>query len=152
MSKIDNILKKYNWPTKDTVEDLDFKEIESRIGFELPDDYKEFLRKYSFYETQIGEESFKLWDFDKLLDWNNRYEIIDNLKMTIGIGDNGGGEFIGLEKLTDGKTRIILTPFIDLDKEYHIEIGNSFTDFLTRMHNGEKWFKDNETELNNGSH
>jgi hypothetical protein len=149
---MDNILKKYNWPIKDTVEDLDFKEIESRIGFELPEDYKEFLQKYSFYETQIEEESFKLWDFDKLLDWNNGYEIIDNLKMTIGIGDNGGGEFIGLEKLTDGKTRIILTPFIDLDKEYHIEIGNSFTDFLSRMDNGEKWFKDNETELNNGNH
>ena len=149
---MDNILKKYNWPIKDTVEDLDFKEIESQIGFELPEDYKEFLQKYSFYETQIEEESFKLWDFDKLLDWNNGYEIIDNLKMTIGIGDNGGGEFIGLEKLTDGKTRIILTPFIDLDKEYHIEIGNSFTDFLTRMDNGEKWFKDNETELNNGNH
>ena len=138
MSKIDNILKKYNWPTKDTVEDLDFKAIESRIGLELPNDYKEFLRKYSFYETQIGEESFKLWDFEKLLEWNNGYEIIDNLKMTIG--------------LTDGKIRIVLTPFIDLDKECHIEIGNSFTDFLTRMDNGEKWFKDNEKELNNGSH
>jgi SMI1 / KNR4 family (SUKH-1) len=152
VSKIDNILKKYNWPTKDAVEDLDFKEIENRIGFELPDDYKEFLRKYSFYETQIGEESFKLWDFDKLLDWNNGYEIIDNLKMTIGIGDNGGGEFIGLEKLIDGKIKIILTPFIDLDKKYHIEIGSSFTDFLTRMDNGENWFKDNETKENNGSH
>jgi hypothetical protein len=152
VSKIDNILKKYNWPTKDTAEDLDFKAIESRIGFELPYDYKEFLRKYSFNETLIGEESFKLWDFEKLLEWNNGYEIIDNLKMTIGIGDNGGGEFIGLEKLTDGKIRIVLTPFIDLDKECHIEIGNSFTDFLTRMDNGEKWFKDNEKELNNGSH
>lgn len=103
MSKIDNILKKYNWPTKDSVEDLDFKAIESRIGFELPYDYKEFLRKYSFYETQVGEESFKLWDFDILLDWNNGYEIIDNLKMTIGIGDNGGGEFIGLENLQTEK-------------------------------------------------
>lgn len=146
MSKIDNILKKHNCPKKDTVDELDFTEIENRIGFELPDDYKEFLRKYSFYETQIGEESFKLWDYDKLLDWNNGYEIIDNLKMTIGIGDNGGGELIGLERLNGGNTRTILTPFIDLDKTYHIEIGNSFTDFLTRMDNGEKWFKDIETK------
>ena len=141
MTEIDNILKKYNWPSKETVCDLDFNEIENHIGFELPDDYKEFLRKYSFFETQIGEESFKLWDFDKLSEWNIRYEIIDNLKMTIGIGDNGGGEFIGLEKLVDGKIRTVLTPFIDLDKEYHIEIGNSFTNFLERMDNGEKWFK-----------
>lgn len=152
MSKIDNILKKYNWPKKDTIEYLDFNGIESRIGFELPEDYKEFLRTYSFYETQIGEESFKLWSFDNLLDWNNGYEIIDNLKMTIGIGDNGGGEFIGLEKLNDGNLRVILTPFIELEKQYHVEIGNSFTDFLTRMDNGERWFKENETGENNGSH
>ncbi len=152
MNEIDNILTKYNWPTKDSINDLDFAEIENCIGFELPGDYKEFLRKYSFYETQIDEESFKLWDYDKLLDWNNGYEIIDNLKMTIGIGDNGGGELIGLEKLKNGNIRTILTPFIDLDKTYHIEIGNSFTDFLRRMDKGEKWFKDDETEQNNGSH
>jgi hypothetical protein len=146
MSEIDKILKKYNWPTKESEVDLDFTEIENRIGFALPEDYKEFLRKYSFYETQIGEESFKLWDFEKLLEWNEGYEIIENLKMTIGIGDNGGGEFIGLEKIVDGKIRTVLTPFIDLDKEYHIEIGISFTDFLKRMDNGEKWFTENETK------
>ncbi|WP_269236829.1 SMI1/KNR4 family protein [Flavobacterium flavigenum] len=146
MSEIDKILKKYNWPTKESEDDLDFSEIENRIGFTLPEDYKEFLRKYSFYETHIGEESFKLWDFEKLLEWNEGYEIIESLKMTIGIGDNGGGEFIGIEKMVDGKIRTVLTPFIDLDKEYHIEIGISFTDFLKRMDNGEKWFKENETK------
>lgn len=152
MSKIDQILKKYNWPTNETVEEFDFNEIERRIGFELPIDYKEFLRKYAFYETQIGQESFKLWDFAKLLDWNNDYGIFENLEMTIGIGDNGGGEFIGLEKLNDGNIRTILTPFVDLDKNYYIEVGKSFADFLTRMDNGEKWFKDNTIEVNNGSH
>jgi hypothetical protein len=141
MSEIDKILKKYNWPTKESVDDLVFEEIEKRIEFELPDDYKEFLRKYTSFETQLGEESFKLWDFDKLLEFNEGYEIIDNLKLTIAIGDNGGGEFIGLEKLASGEIRTILTPYIDLDKECHIEIGNSFTDFLARMDNGEKWFK-----------
>jgi hypothetical protein len=141
MTEIDNILKKYNWPTKDFENELDFKSIENRIGLELPDDYKYFLRKYSFYETQIGEQSFKLWEFENLLEWNADYEIIDNLTSTIGIGDNGSGEFIGLERLVDGKIRIILSPFIGLAKEYHIEIGSSFTDFLKRMDNGEEWFK-----------
>ena len=105
MSEIDKILKKYNWPTKEFLDDLDFREIENLIGFELPDDYKGFLRKYSLHETQIGEESFTLWNFEKLLEWNNGYEIIDNLKNTIGIGSNGGGEFIGLEKNVEKKIR-----------------------------------------------
>jgi hypothetical protein len=141
MNKIDKILEKYNWPTKDIINNLDFREIESRIGFELTADYKEFLSKYSFHETVIGEHFLKLWDFEQLLDFNEGYEIIENLRMIIGIGDNGGGEFIGLEKLVDGKYRIILTPFIGLDKEDHIEIGSSFTDFFIRLDNGEEWFK-----------
>jgi len=144
VSIIDNILIKYNWPTKDPVDDFDFKEIENKIGFELPTDYKEYIEKYSSYETQIGEEFFKLWEFDKLLDWNIGYEIIENLEKTIGIGDNGGGELIGLKSLGDGNINVILTPFIDLDEEYHITIGSSFTDFLKRMDNGDNWFKNHE--------
>ena len=62
--------------------------------------------------------------------------------MTVGIGDNGVGEFIGIEKRADGETRVILKPFIDLNKKYHIEIGSSFTDFLERMDKGKKWFNE----------
>src|SRR4051812_15275125 len=119
MSEIDNILMKHNWPAKKMVDNLDFSEIENRIEFKLPDDYKEFLCKYSSYEIQIGEEYFKLWDFNELLESNEVYGIIDNLKLTIGIGSNGGGEFIGLEKNENGKARVILSPFIDQDKAYH---------------------------------
>ncbi|MEO8236340.1 MAG: SMI1/KNR4 family protein [Flavobacterium sp.] len=144
MNEIDEILKKYDWPKKEIIENLNFGEIESKIGFELSKDYKTYLQNYSSYETEIGEQFFNLWDFANLLNYNEDYEIFENLKMTIAIGSNGGGEFIGLEKLVDGKIRVVLSPFIDLDKEYHIEIGNSFTDFLKRMDNGEKWFKENE--------
>jgi hypothetical protein len=139
MSKIDKILHKYNWPIKESISNFNVEEIENRIGFELPHDYKEFVLKYSSHETQVGEEYCKLWDSEKLLELNQAYQIIDNLKMTVGIGDNGGGEFIALEFI-GGKTRVILSPFIDLDKQYHIEIGSSFTNFLERMDKEQKWF------------
>jgi hypothetical protein len=73
---------------------------------------------------------------------NQDYKIFENLSRTIGIGDNGAGEFIGIEKLVDGGLRIVLTPFIDLDKQYHIEVGQTFTAFVLRLDKGEKWFKD----------
>lgn len=138
---MERILEKYNWPTKSFSNDLNFNEIESIIGFKLPSDYKLFLSKYSGNEIHIGEEYINLWDFEKLVTLNRDYQIIQNLKTTIGIGDNGSGEFIGIEKQENELIRIILSPFIDLDKKYHIEIGNSFTDFLIRMDKGEKWFK-----------
>jgi cell wall assembly regulator SMI1 len=142
MKTIEEILKKYDWPTSTTSDKTDLVDIEREIGFDLPDDYKDFLLRHAGHETQIGEEYIKLWDKDDLLSLNQDYKIFENLSGTIGIGDNGAGEFIGIEKLVDGGLRIVLTPFIDLDKQYHIEVGQSFTDFLLRLDQGEKWFKD----------
>jgi hypothetical protein len=121
-------------------------DIEREIRFELPLDYKDFILRYGGHETQIGEEYIKLWDRENLLSLNKGHEIFEKLPETIGIGDNGAGEFIGIEKLNNGGLRIILTPFIDLDKQYHIEIGKSFTDFLLKLDKGEKWFKDIEKD------
>jgi hypothetical protein len=142
MNTLDKLLSKYSWPTKNFLDDTDFVDTEQTIGFELPEDYKDFLSKYVGHETQIGQESFKLWNKKDLISLNEGYSILENLSRTVAIGDNGGGEFIGLEKSIDGGLRVILTPFIDLDEQYHIEIGSSFTDFLLRMDMGEKWFKD----------
>lgn len=142
MKTIEEILKKYDWPTSTTSDKTDLVDIEREIGFDLPDDYKDFLLRHAGHETQIGEEYIKLWDKDDLLSLNQDYKIFESLSGTIGIGDNGAGEFIGIEKLVDGGLRIVLTPFIDLDNQYHIEVGQSFTDFLLRLDKGEKWFKD----------
>jgi len=146
MNATDEILKKYDWPIRTTSDMTDLLDIEREIGFELPDDYKDFLLRHGGHETQIGEEYVKLWDKDDLLLLNQDYKIFENLPGTIGIGDNGAGEFIGIEKLNDGELRVVLTPFIDLDTQYHIQIGQSFTDFLLKLDNGEKWFKDIEKD------
>ena len=145
MNTTDEIFKKHNWPTRIS-DDTDLLDIEREIGFKLPEDYKDFISRYGGHGTQMGEEYIKLWDRENLLSVNKGYEIFENLPETIGIGDNGAGEFIGIEKLNDGGLRIILTPFIDLDKQYHIEIGKSFTDFLLKLDKGEKWIKDIEKD------
>lgn len=142
MSTTDEILKKYSWPTRTTLTNTGLGDIEREIGFELPADYKDFLSRYVGHETPIGEEYIKLWDKENVLSSNRGYAIFENLPDTIGIGDNGAGELIGIEKLSDGALRIILTPFTDLDKQYHIKIGESFTDFLIKLDKGKKWFKD----------
>ncbi|MCB0490659.1 MAG: SMI1/KNR4 family protein [Cyclobacteriaceae bacterium] len=146
MNATDEILKKYDWPIRTTSSKNDLLDIEGEIGFELPDDYKYFLLRRAGHETHIGEEYVKLWDKDDLLSLNRDYKIFENLSGTIGIGDNGASEFIGIEKLNGGGLRVVLTPFIDLDKKYHIEIGKSFTDFLLRLDQGERWFKDIEKD------
>lgn len=146
MKTVDEVLKKYDWPTRTTSDKSDLLDIEREIGFELPDDYKDFLLRHGGHETQIGEEYVKLWDKNDLISLNQDYKIFENLPGTIGIGDNGAGEFIGIEIRNDGGLRVVLIPFIDLDKQYHIEIGKSFTDFLLRLDRRDKWFKDIEKD------
>ncbi len=146
MNTADEILKKYNWPTRATLTDTDLLDIERKIGFELPADYKDFLSSYGEHETEIGREYIRLWDKENVLSSNQRYRIFETLPGTIGIGDNGASEFIAIEKLDGGELRVVLTPFIDLNRQYHIEIGKSFTDFLLKLDKGEKWFKDVEKD------
>jgi len=141
MNEVGELLIKYNCPKRAAKPIITVEEIENTVNFKLPDDYLTFAQNYSGFEEFIGEEFVRLWDFDELAERNKGYQIFTYLPKTLGIGGNGGGEFIAMEQLDDGKLRIVLSPFIDLDRQYHIEIGTSFTDFLMRLDNGEEWFK-----------
>jgi len=140
VTELETILTKYNFPKRITRPTTRFEEIENQIGFPLPEDYKFYLVNYGEYETFVGAELVNLWDFEELLSRNKETGIFDNLPLTLGIGNNPSSEFIAIE-LTDNKNyRIVLSPFIDLDKQYHIDIGSSFTDFFVRLGSGKKWF------------
>ncbi len=64
-----------------------FEEIEKKIGFLLPHDYRFYLNNYSNHEAFVGNELVALWDFDDLLTFNQDYGIFDNLPLTIAIGN-----------------------------------------------------------------
>jgi len=120
---------------------ISIEEIESIINFKLPEDYKFFLLNYLRNESFLGNEYVILWELNELTEMNISYQITDNLVNTIGIGGNGSSEFIAIEFTKNNEYRVVLSPFIDLDKNYHIEIGNSFTDFFERLENGKNWFE-----------
>ena len=140
MTELENTLTKYNFPKRTIRPTTKFQEIENRIAFLLPDDYKFYLDNYGEYEEFVGPQLVSLWDFDELLSRNEETGIFDNLPFTLGIGNNPSSEFIAIEFMEDKNYRIVLSPFIDLDKEYHIDIGNSFTDFFVRFDKGKEWF------------
>ena len=144
MLHIEAILAKYKVPKRKETSIEAIKELERAVGFTLPDDYKGFLINYQGFEDSVGEEYVSLWALNELKQLNEEYLILENLPNTIGIGSNGAGELIALERKEEREFRVVLTPFIDLSEEYHVHIGDSFTDFLQRLENGQEWF--NETE------
>ena len=142
MEKFEQILVKYNCPKRTEKLLTAIDQIESIIKFKLPADYTTYIQNYFGFEETIGKEYVRLWDFDELMELNKTYNIFNNLPKTFGIGGNGASEFIAIELTDNDKYRIVLSPFIDMDKKYHIEIGTSFTDFLVRLDNGQEWFGD----------
>lgn len=142
MKKFEEILNQYNCPKRINQSSITIEQIEQTVQFKIPEDYKIYLQNYSGFESTIGNEFVRLWDLDELIEANKDYGIFEQLPNTLGIGGNGGGEFIALELLENDYHRIVLSPFIDLDKGYHIEIGTSFSDFLLRLQNGREWFED----------
>jgi hypothetical protein len=141
MEIFEKILDKYSWPKRTEKPVLRIDQIEKIVKFRLPFDYRNYIYNYLGFEEHIGPEFIRIWDIEELLEKNIHYGIFDNLPNTLGIGGNGSGEFIAIESVDVDNYRIVLSPFIDLDKQYHIEIGKSFTDFLVRLDNGYEWFK-----------
>lgn len=117
MPHIEAILAKYKVPKRKEASNEAIKELESGVGFTLPEDYKGFLINYQGFEDSVGEEYVRLWDLNELKQQNEEYLILENLPNTIGIGSNGAGELIALEKKDEEEFRVVLTPFIDLSEE-----------------------------------
>ena len=143
MEIFETILTKYNCPKRTEKPLATVEQIESIIKFNLPTDYKTYLQNYLGFEDHIGQEFIRLWNFDELVVTNKDYGIFDNLPNTLGIGVNRSSEFIAIELIDIENCRIVLSPYIDLNKQYFIEIGTTFTDFLVRLDNGQEWFNEN---------
>ncbi|TCD23419.1 SMI1/KNR4 family protein [Pedobacter psychrodurus] len=140
MERFEEILTKYNITKRTNKPNTTFEEAEKIINFKLPNDYKTFALNYSEFEGIIGNQYFRLWDFDEIIGMNTDYRIFEYLPKTLAIGGNGSGEYIAIEQLNDSRLRIVLSPFL-IEEEAHIEIGISFTDFLERLENRKEWFE-----------
>ena len=142
MEEIEEILLKNGWKKRYEKTNINFEKIEKDIGFRIPEDYKTYALNFYGNESFIGHEYVTLWDAEKeLLENNDQYEITVNLNNVLGIGGNGSGEFIAIQNLNNEDVKIILCPFIGMEENDFIEIGNSFSDFLIRLNNGKEWFE-----------
>ncbi|MFB3388110.1 SMI1/KNR4 family protein [Flavobacterium sp. LAR06] len=137
---LEKIIKKYSFPKRDVNSTVEVNDVELYSKLKLPEDYVFYLENYHGLDQFIGVEFINLWSLEEIIGANKNYNIVEGLQQTIGIGSNGSGEFIGIKFEHDENVKIILSPFIDLNSKYNIEIGTSFTDFLVRLDNGVDWF------------
>jgi hypothetical protein len=142
MENFEEILIANNCQRRDTISESTLDEIEEYAGFLLPSDYRLFLSTFFGFDGFIGEEYCQLWSAENVKIYNKNYSILEYLPLHLGIGSNGGGDLIAIQKLNQFEYRIVLTPFIVFDSHDNIEIGKSFADCLNKLGNGAKWTRD----------
>ncbi|WP_157976308.1 SMI1/KNR4 family protein [Lewinella sp. IMCC34191] len=140
MDSIDRLLNTCSFRQRELRVPLIVGAIESKFGYKLPPDYRLFLENYEAFEDFIGNEYVRLWGAEEIIEVNTDYQIPIYFSNVLGIGGNGAGEFIGLEYRQSGADRVIISPLIFTDSNDHIKIGDSFFDFLLRLHKGKEWF------------
>jgi hypothetical protein len=138
MQYLTQILRKIKWPERAEVLQIDLETLEHHAGMMLPPDYRHFVTRFHGFEMPVGKEYINLWPGEKLLSVNEGYHIFEQFSQTLAIGDNGAGEWIGIEEQDNSRPRIILSPFVTLNSRYHIAIATSFTDFVERLSEGEE--------------
>ena len=140
MEKLKQLLSTHNFQKRFDKPKITIEEVEDIIKFKLPEDYILFCSKlfgvWGFNWYGVCSVMEFRWDFGN----EHSYQIFEYLPGTIAIGRNGGGEYIAIELLENNRMRFILSPFITIEKEAHVEVGTSFTDFLERLNNGKEWF------------
>jgi hypothetical protein len=132
-SHLIEVLDSYNFMRKNSHIETTVEMLEYKVGFLLPDDYKEYLSNFSAFEGSINSSFIKLWDIDQLIAYNEGYEIFRSMPNTFGIGSNGSGGLLAIEREDSGLISYVKTPFTMLDSEKNEYLASSFTEFIEKL-------------------
>lgn len=132
-SQLMQMLDNFNFSRKKVDISSTIEMLEYKVGFLLPADYQEFLANFSAFEGTISNSFVKLWDIDQLIAYNEGYEIFRSMPNTFGIGSNGSGGLLAMEKEDSGLISYVKTPFTLLDSNKNEYLASSFTEFIEKL-------------------
>ena len=75
------------------------------------------------------EWDFEIWPNDKLDEWNEGYNVEENIPGYYAIGSDGGLEMLTVEILTN---KVYSIPFISMDSNDRIKVSDNFADLIKK--------------------
>ncbi|MFW5762176.1 MAG: SMI1/KNR4 family protein [Cyclobacteriaceae bacterium] len=132
-SQLLQLLDSFNFYRKKSEIESIVEMLEYKVGFLLPIDYQEYLANFSAYEGTVNGSFVKFWDIDQLIAYNEGYEIFRNMPNTFGIGSNGTGGLLAMEREDSGLISYVKTPFTLLDPSKNEYLASSFTEFIEKL-------------------
>lgn len=127
---LDIYLKKLKFEEKTGLSKEDIIDIERKIGFVYPIEYKELLMKFNGGYGSIGEYYIDFWEIDDILVY---YDENEDIKDLIIFASDGCGVAFAFKK--KGQS-ICSIPMDSLKKAYSREISANYVEFLQKMYDG----------------
>ena len=99
---------------------------------DLPEEYLTLLQHSNGGEGELGVEPgwFQLWPNEKVIEYNNSYEVAENVPGFFGFGSSGGGELLAFDMRGGKPWKIVMIPFIVMQVEDAIVIADDFGTFV----------------------
>lgn len=115
--------------------DEEIQKLKTAFSYQLPNDFIEFLK---FTNGAEGNHII-FWNIDNMIEANNAYSIETNVPGLLLFGSDGGAEAFGFD-LREEAIRIVMVPDVSLLWEEAVNLGDSFHEFLERLHGDPKFF------------
>ncbi len=98
---------------------------------DLPSAYLTQLAESNGGEGDLGAEPgwVVLWPAERVIEYNDMYDIADVLPGFYGFGDNGGGELLAFDTRTGSPYPVVAIPWIPMEPEFAVRIAPSFAQF-----------------------
>jgi hypothetical protein len=119
--------------TRTPASDSDMTRTSEALSFALPDDYREFLNRYSDGgEGRVGDSYLVLWSVADLQELNDAYSVAEFAPGLVLIGTDGGGEGIGFDTRRTTPP-VVSVPLVGMSLNDARVLARSFTEFLQKL-------------------
>ncbi len=109
---------------------LDF---ETASGFQLPDDYRQFLLYSNGGEGFIGQHAYAMiWPIEQVVSMNEAYQTAEYAPGLLVFGSDGGGEAFAFDVREDYWS-VVSVPFVGMDLKVAKSIASTFSEFLEEL-------------------
>ena len=119
--------------------EADLAQLEEKLGFRLPDDYRAFLLVADGYDGDVRVKGYaRLWPSRQVASDNDGYQVRSYVPDLALIGSNAGPTAYGIDR-HDGQPWFVSIPFMPMQRNEIRRLGATFTEFLAALSNGEGW-------------
>jgi hypothetical protein len=124
------------WQRQETPASSDtIANLNSASPIKLPNEYLALLRFSNGGEGELGVGPgwFQIWPAEKVIEYNQDYEIAKNVPGFYGFGSNGGGELLAFDTRAGEPWKIVMVPFILMQQEDAVTIADNFGEFVRAL-------------------